>query len=205
LDVISGTTADMRNFSYTADYKALFNHRAFLDQAEMMIQEQTGLLNSRLKALLAFDQDERFPSYILRRVDHLSMANSVEVRVPFCQPGVTAFARSLPEHCLLDNHSVKKIIYNAAKNKLPESVLTRPKQPFTLPIVAMLTKGHVLFNIVQDTLHSQSFRERNLFSHAKIVALITRQQDSPNAHVANFLWSVMVLERWLQRNKLNFN
>ncbi|MEQ1717642.1 MAG: asparagine synthase-related protein, partial [Hyphomicrobium sp.] len=53
----------------------------------------------RLDALQALDQWERFPFYILRRADHLSMAHAVEMRVPFCQPRIMDFARQSPsEH-----------------------------------------------------------------------------------------------------------
>ncbi len=157
---------------------------------------------SRLKALLDFDQNERFPSYILRRVDHLSMASSVEVRIPFCQPKVIDFARHLPDSYLLDQSTVKKIIYAAAQNKLPQTILNRPKQPFTLPIMAMLKKGFVLFDILHDTLRSQSFRNRGLFNEAIVTKLLQRQMVEDNLAVANMLWSLMILELWLQHHHL---
>lgn len=203
-DVMCATTCEARDFVYSNDYKGLISNQV-LSVATEKIKGREKILGSRLKALLEFDQQERFPSYILRRVDHLSMANAVEVRVPFCQPKVKAFANALPDKHLLDLNSVKKIVYAVAKSKLPHSILHRPKQPFTLPIAAMLKKGHILFEILNDTLHSDSFKSRGLFNQNKIDKLIDRQVKNSHSNAADLLWSVMVLELWLKQKNLNFN
>ena len=143
-DTICATTQEMRTDTYSTDYKNFLLAYNFhpLMRAQKLITSEQGEEN-RLKSLLRFDQYERFPSYILRRVDHISMANAIEVRVPFCQPMVTAFANSLPIDYLIDKESVKRLLYQSASDKLPRSILARPKQPFTLPITAMLKKGFV--------------------------------------------------------------
>ncbi len=206
-DIICATTQKVRNDTYSEDYKnfLLSHHFQPLINAQKSILFNPNGEENRLKSLLRFDQYERFPSYILRRVDHLSMASAVEVRVPFCQPTVTTFANSLPMDYLVDKVSVKRLLYQSAQDKLPQSVLTRPKQPFTLPIVAMLRKGFVLFDIMHDTLHSMSFVSRNIFNLDKIEKLISKQVDEPSNDIANFLWSVMVLELWLQNNNINYS
>ena len=129
------------------------------------------------------------------------MANSVEVRVPFCQPKIISIARSLRHDFLIDNNLVKKIVYQGAKKLLPRSVLDRKKQPFTLPIVQMLKKGFVLFDILNDTLNSQTFNSRGIFNQVQVVNLINKQLKEPANDVADFLWSIMMLELWL----LNIN
>lgn len=155
-DIMCATTQNMRNSVYSHSYKNFLNEQpSLLELADKKIKKNILNKNSRLKALLAFDQTERFTSYILRRVDHLSMAHSVEVRIPFCQPKISAFYKNIPDDYLLDSQNVKKIIYNATSSLLPNSIINRPKQPFTLPITAMLNEKHVLFQILNDTLNSQ--------------------------------------------------
>lgn len=133
------------------------------------------------------------------------MASSVEVRVPFCQPRISLFSKSLPDNFLLDENSVKRIIYQAAYGKLPQAILTRPKQPFTLPITAMLQKGFILFDILYDTLSSKLFLSRGFFNNDEVKLLIDKQLNNPTADIADFLWSVMILELWLQHIDSNLS
>jgi asparagine synthase (glutamine-hydrolysing) len=194
------TTKQMRETVYSPSYQgSLKSHPSLLELAAIHLKNHERLKSSRLKTLLEFDQNERFPSYILRRVDHLSMAHAIEVRIPFCQAQITAFAAELPESYLLDESAVKKIIYEAAKPLLPNSILNRPKQPFTLPITAMLNSRHVLLEILCDTLNSQSFINRGYFNHTVVKDLIREQVNRPNNQTADMLWSLMILELWMQK------
>ncbi len=84
---------------------------------------------------------------------------------------------------------------------LPESIINRPKQPFALPITAMLNKKHVLFQILNDTLTSQTFINRGIFNSNKIKKLISKQINNPSNQVADALWSIMVLELWLKNTE----
>ena len=203
-DVISATTDAMRSSIYSQDFQQSLMENSLIENTRTLIMQQEQYKGSRLQAILGFDQTERFPAYILRRVDHLSMANSLEVRVPFCQPGIISFARSLPDEYLVDEKAVKKILYEASKNKVPESVLHRAKQPFTLPIVAMLQSRHVLFEILQDTLRSHAFNQRGFFNPKDVAFLLEQQATTPNAASSNMLWSLLILELWLQRHQLDF-
>ena len=196
-DVMCATTQNMRDTVYSKAYQSTLQGKSsVLKQAILHLQEQV-TQKGRLKALLEFDQDERFPGYILRRVDHLSMAHSVEARIPFCQSRITSFATSLPPEYQLDETQVKKIVYQAAKPLLPPSIINRPKHFFVLPIVEMLSRQHVLSEILNETLSSQAFRNRGYFNDKAIQNLIAEQLKNPNNNTANLLWSVMVLERWL--------
>ena len=160
----------------------------------------------RLDTLQALDQWDRFPYYILRRADHLSMAHAVEMRVPFCQPRIMDFARQLPIGHRLAEGKSKRVVYEAARGLIPDSVMTRPKQPFTLPITAMIRDGSKLFDFIMSTVESSSFRQRGYFQTDKIVDYSQRQASIPNDGVANMLWSVMALEVWQQKiEKLNAN
>ncbi len=153
----------------------------------------------RLDTLQALDQWERFPYYILRRVDHLSMAHAVEVRIPFCQPRILDYARQLPlEHRLSDGKS-KRVVYESARGLIPESIMTRKKQPFTLPVVAMIQKETALYEFMSSIFSDRSFQERGYFNSSAILENLNQQAQNPREDIANMLWSVMAFELWQRR------
>jgi asparagine synthase (glutamine-hydrolysing) len=199
LDKMSVSPRSMREEIYSPAYRAFISEKDTLfDKALREILHYESLENNRLAAVLKFDQTQRFPYYILRRVDHLSMASSVEVRVPFCQPRIIDFSQKLKNNFKVNNAQDKFILYKAAEGKIPTSVLSRPKQPFTLPVVAMLKKGHVLFDMMYSTLNSRTFIERDIFDADKLNLLINRQLSNPEEKAAETLWSLMVFELWLR-------
>ncbi|MGW2644084.1 asparagine synthase (glutamine-hydrolyzing) [Streptomyces sp. NPDC001393] len=151
----------------------------------------------KLETLLRYDQVERFPSYILRRVDHLSMAHAVEARIPFLQPSVMRFAHALPATLKVAGGTVKAPVALAARRWLPAGIIERPKQPFTLPIAAMIQPGEALYDLIGDTLLGPDPRCGALFRREVVQDLFQLQTESPHADAAETLWSLLVLETWL--------
>lgn len=203
LDKMSIVGKIQREELYTDDYRDFLRYKSLLST---QVSTELSLLDknsNRLEMLLKLDQISRFPYYILRRLDHLSMAHSVEARVPFCQPSIANLARKIPNHFKIDSGQVKNILYKAANDKIPPSILNRPKQPFTLPITAMLRKGHVLFELITDTLKSRSLQNMNIFNMSKISQLLEKQLDTPNDKDADALWSIAMFELWLNVNTKN--
>jgi asparagine synthase (glutamine-hydrolysing) len=153
--------------------------------------------DAKLDALLRYDQDERFPYYILRRVDHLSMAHAVEARIPFLQPRVVRFARALPAGLKVADDAVKAPVAQAAHRWLPVSITGRPKQPFTLPIAAMIRPGEALYEMIGDLVVNPASRRADVFDQKTISELFDMQTENPSAHTAEALWSLLILESWL--------
>ncbi len=200
LDKLSAVSKSQRDALYSPDYVEYLRNEATLYK-KSFDKIETGERNhkSRLTALLEFDQIHRFPYYILRRVDHLSMAHSVEVRVPFCQPRIMALSKKMPDEFKIFKNQGKHILYKAAKNKLPESIMNRPKQPFLLPIASMLKNGHVIHDLLLDTINSREFQSRNFFKKNEVNKLIRKQINSPSDKHAEALWALMIMELWLQQ------
>ncbi|MFF2806295.1 asparagine synthase (glutamine-hydrolyzing) [Streptomyces sp. NPDC058000] len=148
----------------------------------------------RLTALTRFETRTRLPAYHLRRVDHLSMAWAVEARLPFCQPAVAAHARSLPAAA----RTGKRALYAAGRDLLPPAVLHRPKQPFTLPVAAMLTPGGPLLGTVRDLLSPARLRRDGRLRPDRVQELMTRQLARPTEPTALALWALAVHELWTE-------
>jgi asparagine synthase (glutamine-hydrolysing) len=180
---------------YSEDYKTLIskNGKASVD-IERKLEKSN---DNRLKAILDFEQNYRLPSYHLRRVDHLSMAHSIEVRMPFCQTRVIHFANNLSENQKIMDGQVKKSLYEAAQGHLPDSVLNRKKQPFTLPINAMMRPGLPLYIYIQEILNEDVIKKQNIFNMHQINILLDRQSTQPDDQTALALWSLMIFQVWL--------
>ncbi|MFF6995117.1 asparagine synthase (glutamine-hydrolyzing) [Streptomyces sp. NPDC008313] len=190
---------------YTPDYLAhvraaggLFSDRSG-DELDRRVRAGRA---GKLETLLRYDQYERFPYYILRRVDHLSMAHSVEARIPFLQPSVVRLAHALPAGVKVVGDTVKAPVAEAARRWVPASVVNRPKQPFTLPIAAMIRPGEALYDMIGDLLLRPGARSRDYVRQDTVRDLFRLQTESPGAHAAEPLWSLLMLETWLAARHL---
>jgi asparagine synthase (glutamine-hydrolysing) len=152
-----------------------------------------------LRRIMAFEQAYRLPAYHLRRVDHLSMASSVEVRLPFCQPSIVRIGRSLSDAECVTDAGVKRTLYAAADGLLPESVLARPKQPFTLPITAMLAPGWPLWDFANDLLGAGRLRAAGQINLTEARELFARQESRPDDTTALTIWALLVHEVWREQ------
>jgi asparagine synthase (glutamine-hydrolysing) len=140
----------------------------------------------------------RLPAYHLRRVDHMSMAHAVEARLPFCQRNFIDAATSLPTSALIAGGRGKQALNASAEGLLPRSVLERPKQPFTLPINALLRTGTPLMQYAEDVLTSDLVGYHGLLDVAAVRAVLAAQQANPAEDLALTIWSLLVFHVWLE-------
>ena len=70
------------------------------------------------------------------------------------------------------------------------------KQPFTLPITAMIRADSKLFEFMQSVFSDRRFRERGFFDADKVLGYCKLQAATPRDDVANMLWSAMSFELW---------
>ncbi|MFH8759058.1 asparagine synthase (glutamine-hydrolyzing) [Streptomyces atroolivaceus] len=198
LDHLAAVPQSLREHLYTGDYAARIHS---LGSSAMLPPGLTGTLahgaGSRLQRICRIEQRYRLPAYHLRRVDHLSMASSVEARLPFCQPSIVRYAATLPDHHrTIPGTGVKRALYRAADGLLPHSVLNRPKQPFTLPITAMLAPGQRLWAMARDVLSPQALRADGRLRYEAVDALFAEQTARPSDQVSLALWALMSHQMW---------
>jgi asparagine synthase (glutamine-hydrolysing) len=189
VDALGVLPASARKALYTKDYAAELTEVPGLGE----LRDGDG---TPLRRIMAFEQRYRLPAYHLRRVDHLSMASSVETRLPFCQPSVIAAAAGLADHDLIDDTGVKRALYRAAAGLVPDAVLNRPKQPFTLPITAMLAPGWPLWDLATDLLATPRIRAQGQVEPQAVRQLLARQAENPDETAALTIWALAVHELW---------
>ncbi|MEX2198546.1 MAG: asparagine synthase (glutamine-hydrolyzing) [Burkholderiales bacterium] len=90
--------------------------------------------SSSLRRMLYFDQTSWLPDNLLERADRMSMAASIEARVPFLDHPLAAFVSSLPDRYRVRGRTTKWILREAARDVLPANILTQPKVGFRVPV-----------------------------------------------------------------------
>ncbi|MET9380901.1 asparagine synthase (glutamine-hydrolyzing) [Streptomyces sp. NPDC002928] len=197
LDSLAAVPRGLRESLYAPAYRDFVRSRGSV--ADRIAHALVSSGTSRMESLTAFETGSRLPAYHLRRVDHLSMAASVEVRLPFCQPSVVRYATALPRELKVRGGRGKLALYAAAEGLLPASVLGRPKQPFTLPIAAMLVPGSALHAFARDMLAPARLRRAGLLDPVAVDRLFADQATRPSDRSALAIWSLLVHELWLEQ------
>ena len=129
---------------------------------------------------------------LLMKQDQMSMAASIESRVPFLDHPLVEFTARLPERLKLRGGTTKYILREAMRDVLPSEILTRGKMGFPVPIGAWLRGPYR--KIVDDLVLSPRALERGLLDPAAIRGIVARHQAGEDH--SERLWSLVNLEIW---------
>lgn len=135
----------------------------------------------------------------LERVDNMTMAASLEARVPLLDEAVVEVARAMPLRYKLADGG-KFAMKQLGRQLLPTEVVDRPKGYFPVPGLTHLT-GSTLA-LMQEVLSPRNVRERGLFEPAAVAAMLENPADYLTPSGASKLWQVGLLEFWLQQHGL---
>jgi asparagine synthase (glutamine-hydrolysing) len=129
---------------------------------------------------------------LLMKQDQMSMAASIESRVPFLDHHLVEFAARLPADRKLSAFSTKRILREAVSDVLPREILERPKMGFPVPFGSWIRNGWG--NVVRDVLLDGRSRQRGVIAPEAVERLLT-----PNAlsqYESDAVWSLFNLELW---------
>jgi asparagine synthase (glutamine-hydrolysing) len=133
------------------------------------------------------------PDDILAKVDRMSMAASIEARVPLLDYRIAEFALNLPPEMKLHRSRTKVILRRAMQKLLPEVSLTKPKQGFSIPMKHWLRSS--LRPMLQDLLSDECVRQRGYFIPHTVSGWVQEHLDGRANH-SHRLWALMVFELW---------
>ena len=145
-----------------------------------------------LSQLQAADLASYLPLDILTKVDRMSMAHSIETRVPLLDHVLVEFAARIPPELLLREGRSKHILKQAVGDLLPASVLDRPKRGFAIPLGRWF-RGQ-LGALVRELLLSESSRRRGFFEPAYIEHLLRLHDGGRPLDLE--LWTLISFELW---------
>lgn len=140
------------------------------------------------------DHDFRYylPLDILTKVDRMSMAHSLEARVPLLDHSFVEFAATIPADWKWHQGRTKHIFIKSLRGLLPDEILDRSKKGFGVPLNRWF-RGP-LRPLVRELLLSDSCRKRGIFNEAYLNRLITRQEQGRSLDF--HMWTLMSFELW---------
>jgi asparagine synthase (glutamine-hydrolysing) len=145
-----------------------------------------------LTALQYLDIKSYLPLDILTKVDRMSMAHSLETRVPLLDHEVVEFAATIPPELKLRNGTTKYIFKRALRGLLPDAILNRPKHGFSVPVTEWF-RGD-LEGFVRDLLLSPAARRRDIFDAGYIERVLARHRRGRD--LSGQLWTLVSFELW---------
>ena len=142
----------------------------------------------------------RLPELLLMRVDKMTMATSVEARVPFLDHKLVEYALSLPRALKVEGKSGKHILKRALEEILPTDVLYKPKRGFGAPVEGWF-RGRFAKHLEHQVMESP-LRARDFFDYGFIGRLFEEHRRG-DRDWGFHLWTLLNLslwyERWIQR------
>ena len=166
-----------------------FSERYFLDLGR----------REYIAPFMYFDAKVYFPDDILVKVDRMSMAHSLETRVPFLDHRLVEFVATIPANLKLrkslGGKIGKYILKRAFKKLLPEVIQKRPKQGFTLPVALWFRDE--LREMALDVL-SESHVKRMGILNPQAVSRMLNEHIQGNANHKRKLWACFVFVLWYQ-------
>jgi len=133
---------------------------------------------------------------LLMKQDQMSMAASVESRVPFLDHKLVEFTSGLPERLKLHRWTTKYVLRQSMKGVLPEQIITRPKMGFPVPIGTWFRGAYA--HVLDDYVLSSRAMDRGIFN-PQFVRTLVNQHQREEANHSERLWSLVNLEMWLRR------
>jgi asparagine synthase (glutamine-hydrolysing) len=148
---------------------------------------------SPLQQLLYVDLKLFLPCLNLENTDKTSMANSVEMRVPFLDRRLVERVAYVPDAQKIRGLRRKLALRQAFEGRIPEEVRKRRKTGFGPPVRGWVRSDLQIY--VNDILQSRSFRERGIFRPDAVRKLI-EDNDAGREDNAVKIWQLLVLELW---------
>ena len=148
--------------------------------------------NTILKKMLYVDTKTWLPDRLLLKADKMTMANSLELRVPLLDHKVLEFSAGLLDKQKLNGIKTKYIFKKILKNRIPDEIIKRKKAGFSTPYVSWLQNNKIF---VTDILMDNRTTERGYFNKKAIQELLLNQWMSAGKY-SEEIFNLLTLELW---------
>ncbi len=136
---------------------------------------------------------------MLKKVDSMSMHNSLEVRVPFLDHRVVEFAFSLPTEYKINDQMMKRILQDAGRHLLPKEVYDRSKKGFEVPLVKWFKKD--LHDLIYNDLLSEEFiKSQNIFNYSVVRNLKLSLKSSNPGDSPATIFALLIFNKWWKKH-----
>jgi asparagine synthase (glutamine-hydrolysing) len=177
---------------YSPEFRAAVEGQTGEIISEMLDGDSASRLDDQMRCDLRF----YLPEDILAKVDSMSMASSLEARVPYLDNEVIDLALTIPARLKVRRGVRKYILKKAFKDRLPASILGRGKEGFSMPMKNWLNQEWN--GLMHDLLCADNLRADGLFD-ATAVERLMREHEARNQNHSHLLWGLMVFQLWKHR------
>ncbi|UII32879.1 asparagine synthase (glutamine-hydrolyzing) [Fulvivirga ulvae] len=181
----------------TPDSLLALDRQNYLDFKNNILSEIP--LKEDINDILYTDVNLVLPDDMLTKVDRMSMANSLEVRVPFLDHEVVEFAFSLPASSKINGQIRKRIVQDSFRDILPPELYNRPKKGFEVPLLKWF-RNEMRSMINDDLLRDDFVEQQGIFNVAEIRKLKRKLFSSNPGDVHAQVWALIVFQWWWKRH-----
>jgi asparagine synthase (glutamine-hydrolysing) len=183
---------EQRSQLYTRDFRAQVAGAAQgLVRAALEVNA-----SDRLDAQMRCDLKLYLPEDILAKVDAMSMASSLEARVPYLDNEMVDLALAIPSRLKVRGGVRKWILKRAFAGSLPQEVLQRGKEGFSMPMKHWLS--HEWNGLMHELLSAERLTREGLFD-ARYAERLMREHEAGTHNHSHLLWALMVFQLWRER------
>lgn len=191
LRLTSVFTQDEKLNVYSEKVKRYFRR---YDSSREVVNKYLGKCENMLDSLMYLDIKTWLPNDVLLKNDKMTMANSIEARVPFLDHKFAEMAAQIPASSKLRWMKEKYILRKAMQGIVPDCIVKRRKHGFTVPIQHWM-KGD-LMNFSKKILSRKNVENRGFFDFPTVEAIMNKNQD--NVFYRRQFWSLLTFELWCQ-------
>ena len=148
-----------------------------------------------MNAILSQDLHMVLPNDMLTKVDLMSMANGLEVRVPFLDHRVVEYVHALPAEDKINARVRKRILQDTFRDILPDALYNRPKKGFEVPLLKWF-RQELRTKINDEWLDEKFIQEQGIFDPVHIRKIKRRLFSRNPGDVHAQVWALVVFQHW---------
>lgn len=181
---------------FSAESKKKFNQQEYEKRKQELLRFISD--DESIGNILTTDTSLVLPNDMLTKVDLMSMAHGLEVRVPFLDYRLVNFIFSLPDDYKINRSIRKRILQDTFRNELPSELYNRPKKGFEVPLLKWFRK-ELKSLIMDDLLSEKTISEQGIFNYAEIEKLKLQLMSSNPQDVHARIWALIVFQWWWRK------
>ncbi len=181
---------------FSESSKQKFQQQEYLRRKKELLHSITA--SESIRDVLLTDMNLVLPNDMLTKVDLMSMAHGLEVRVPFLDYHLVDFIFSLPDDFKINRSIRKRILQDTFRDVLPAQLYNRPKKGFEVPLLKWF-RNELKSLIMDDLLSEKNIRDQGIFDYAEIEKLKLQLMSSNPQDVHARIWALVVFQWWWRK------
>jgi len=190
---ISYFNAVNKNKLYSGEFKSRLQDKPRYIHFDYLTDSFGQDLASRANYL---DMRTYLPDDLLIMADRMSMANSLELRVPLCDFHLIEYVYAMPFDIKLKGFRLKGLFREVLNDLLPQNIINKRKQGFMVPLADWLRND--LKGFVREVLDENNVRKRGLFNPAEVKKIVEDHFKGRRVNTHQ-IWALFILELWLNQ------